>query len=80
MMEYIHLLDATLEHQNQRQSVTLQSIIGEEWEYTGNYRAIINGTSTTEFSIDENTLWIEKGKGHTELAKKLGSLIENYFE
>jgi hypothetical protein len=79
-MEFIHLLDGTIDLENKKQPVVVESIINEEWDYTGNYRAIIDGKLVTEFSIDENTQWFEKEKGHTPLAKQLGNLIENYFE
>ena len=79
-MEFIHLLDGTIDHENKKQPVIVESIINDEWDYTGNYRAIIDGKIITEFSIDENTQWFEKGRGNTPLAKELGNLIENYFE
>ena len=79
-MEFIYLLDGKIDHENKKQPVVVESIINEHWDYTGNYRAIIDGKTITEFSIDEKTQWFEKGKGHTPLAKQLGDLIENYFE
>ncbi len=79
-MEFIYLLDSTIDYENQKLPVVVESVINEKWDYTGNYRAIINGKTISEFSIDENTQWFEKGKGHTPLAKQLGDLIENYFE
>jgi hypothetical protein len=41
---------------------------------SGKYRAIIDGTVTTEFSIDEDALWLEKNNGHTELGNILATL------
>jgi hypothetical protein len=79
-MEFIYLLDGTISHDNKEQPVVVESVINEQWDYTSNYRAIIGGSLITEFSIDENTLWFEKDKGHTPLAKELGNLVENYFE
>ena len=79
-MESIYLLGGTIDHENKKQPVVVEAVIDEQWDYTGNYRAVMEGKSITEFAIDENTQWFEKDKGHTLLAKQLGDLIENYFE
>jgi hypothetical protein len=79
-MEFIYLLDGTINHDSKTTPVVVESVIDDQWDYACNYRAILDGNMITEFSIDENTLWVEKDKGHTHLAKQLGNLIENYFE
>ena len=75
-MDFIHLLNSSIDNK----PVVVESVINEDWDYTGNYRAIIDGSTITEVSIDDNAQWFEKAKGYTPLARQLGELIEGYFE
>ena len=61
------------------QVVYVDSILDENWEYSGKYRATVNNY-TTEIELDDNAIWVEKGIGETDLAMQVGDIIENFYE
>ena len=79
MAEYVFLLEGLVVTKDGEQTVKIESIITDEWEYSGSYRASVNNY-ITEVTVDDNSDWIEKGLGKTDLAIQLGNLIENFEE
>ena len=74
---YTHILETTIEGDNNTHHILVEAAIDVDSEYTGRYRVTLDDKST--FLIHTPDLgWIEEEHGVTELSKKIGYMIENH--
>jgi hypothetical protein len=81
MAEYIFLLSKIIVDETGEHEIKINAVLDRDWEYSGDYKVIIDDGTSINICLDENAAWVEQDKNiSTELTKLAGDLIENFYE